>query len=291
MDYTFSGHDTFHCRQFWLKKGFDLISQGKSFSEEAVVDLGVGKNMVNAVRHWMRAFDLIDDKKVQLKHLAEQIFSNEGWDPYLEDEGTLWLLHYLIAKNEYKASAFYLIFNHLREEKPEFNEEQFLKFVNQFGEFNPNTIKKDFSVFIRTYLGKKNEHDIEDSFSGVLSELGLIEEQERNYFDEHNKARKKVNYLIQRKARSRIPSDIILYGIAENPNYGKSISFEDLYQGKNSIGTIFALNRDGLLEHLENIEQKHKDVVLSNEAGIRELQFSKGKPEPFDILKQYYGND
>lgn len=45
--YTFSGHDSFHCRQFWLKKGHDFVREGRSFNDEdAVVRLGVVKNMV-----------------------------------------------------------------------------------------------------------------------------------------------------------------------------------------------------------------------------------------------------
>jgi len=47
LRFSFSGHESFQCRQLWLKKGFDYIKAGKSFnSGDAVVDLGVGKNMV-----------------------------------------------------------------------------------------------------------------------------------------------------------------------------------------------------------------------------------------------------
>jgi hypothetical protein len=39
----FSGHETFQCRHLWLKKGYDYVKSGKSFSaEDAVVELGVG---------------------------------------------------------------------------------------------------------------------------------------------------------------------------------------------------------------------------------------------------------
>ena len=34
--WTFSGHDSFHCRQLWLKKGFDYVKEGRSFNEEDV---------------------------------------------------------------------------------------------------------------------------------------------------------------------------------------------------------------------------------------------------------------
>ncbi|HRW22723.1 MAG TPA: DUF4007 family protein, partial [Bacteroidales bacterium] len=54
---TFSGHETFHCRTFWLKKGYDfLVSGNNTFKNEeaAVVELGVGKNMVASIRYWMK---------------------------------------------------------------------------------------------------------------------------------------------------------------------------------------------------------------------------------------------
>lgn len=46
----FSGHDTFIVRTFWPKKGYDFIKNGGNFSaEDAVVDLGVGKNIYPAI--------------------------------------------------------------------------------------------------------------------------------------------------------------------------------------------------------------------------------------------------
>ena len=61
--YTFSGHDTFQCRQLWLKKGYDFVQEGQSFNnEDAVVKLGVGKNMVSSIRYWLKAFNIIDNK-------------------------------------------------------------------------------------------------------------------------------------------------------------------------------------------------------------------------------------
>lgn len=49
---TFSGHETFPFRYAWLKKGLDgLIKKPTLFtSEDAVIDLGVGKNMVRSIR-------------------------------------------------------------------------------------------------------------------------------------------------------------------------------------------------------------------------------------------------
>ena len=56
---TFSGHEKFHCRQFWLKKGYNFLLRGDQFTDDDVmVKLGVGKNMVGSIRYWLKAFDL-----------------------------------------------------------------------------------------------------------------------------------------------------------------------------------------------------------------------------------------
>src|SRR4051812_44921015 len=120
----FAGHESFHCRQFWLKKGYDFIKARRRFSEEsAVIELGVGKNMVISIRHWMKSFDLLDEGE-NLTIIAQKIFEKKGWDPFLEDEGTLWLLHYQLAKKGY-ASIFKLIFSELRKSRPEFSKKNF----------------------------------------------------------------------------------------------------------------------------------------------------------------------
>ena len=92
--YTFSGHETFACKSLWLKKGYDFVKDGHSFNDEdAVVALGVGKNMVSSIRYWLRAFGLINQDN-EISPLADFIFDTEtGCDPFVEDTQTFWLLH------------------------------------------------------------------------------------------------------------------------------------------------------------------------------------------------------
>lgn len=55
----FSGHETFACRFAWLPKAVRLISrepEALSNDERAILELGLGKNMVHALRFWMEAF-------------------------------------------------------------------------------------------------------------------------------------------------------------------------------------------------------------------------------------------
>lgn len=191
------------------------------------------------------------------------------------------MLHYHLTKKKF-ASIYNIIFSELRKHKPEFNLKHFTDFIKrEKGEFNSNTLKKDFHVFQRTYLFEKDPKDLEESLSGLLAELDLVKKVKRE----------KQTYLnIENKKRPNIPYQIILYAILDNKDYGRSISFKSFYNESTGIGNIFALSEDGLYEKIEEITQAYKNITFVNEAGVRELQFKDQKPEPLKILEDYYGN-
>ena len=82
--YSFSGHETFPCRSLWLKKGYDFTAEGNFNAPEAVVSLGVGKNMVSSIRYWLKVFGMTKDD--QPSELAQHLFEDDGWDPYRSEE-------------------------------------------------------------------------------------------------------------------------------------------------------------------------------------------------------------
>ena len=213
--------------------------------------------------------------------LAKLIFSSKGWDPYLENEGTLWLLHFQLTKAG-TASIFNIIFNELRKTKPEFEEKHFYSIVSNFGKFSEATLTKDYSVFKNTYaVSASSKSEIEDSYSGILTELGLLTSKKTSA--------KNDALVIESKRRPEIPAQIILYAILENQE-GDSLNFDKLYNEKNSVGSVFALNREGLMEKLEELTNLYpKEIVFKNEAGIRELQFKRKLNPIKDVLAKYYG--
>lgn len=88
--------------------------------------------MVTAIRHWMKAFDMLSESD-ELTKLAEILFDNDaGLDKHLENDGTLCLLHYHLTKKGY-ASIFKLIFTELRKNKPEFTKKHFISLVGNIG--------------------------------------------------------------------------------------------------------------------------------------------------------------
>ena len=66
MDFRFSGHETFPCRYAWLPKAYRAIQKNaNAFSdeEEAMVELGVGKNMARAIRFWVQATGIAEPRE------------------------------------------------------------------------------------------------------------------------------------------------------------------------------------------------------------------------------------
>ncbi len=286
--FSFSGHESFQCRSLWLKKGYDYVKKGKSFNDEdAVVELGVGKNMVGSIRYWMKAFDMLDTED-KLTPLADKLLADDGWDPYLEDEASLWLLHYHLVTKGY-ATTYILLFNELRKEKIEFTKEAFLAFINRKAEIqkitvSKNTINADFDVMIKLYNRTNSQsNDKEDNFMGILSELEIMRNFSRNKLE---------NYVIENNEKPQIPYHLILYGILKSTEKSLSVSFSEIDHDYNSVGNVFAINRSGLMDKIESFieDSNYKgEIIFNDQAGIKELQF-RSRPEPISILEHYYSS-
>ena len=85
MKLQFSGHESFICKHFWLKKGYDFIQSKGNFNDEsAVIALGVGKNMVISINYWLKAFGIVDTSN-RITDIGHFIFHDrKGADPYME---------------------------------------------------------------------------------------------------------------------------------------------------------------------------------------------------------------
>lgn len=277
---VFSGHESFNCRPLWLKKGYDFIQNGLDFNmDTAVVELGVGKNMVNSVGFWTKSFGLSIDKG-KLSRFADYIFGKEGKDKYLEDPATLWLLHYYLIKENH-ASIYSLFFNDYRKYSQEFTKERFERFLIRYckEKNNPqseNTIERDVRVFLKNY-GKptKKEKEIEDRFSSLFLELNLLDRIDSETF------------RIVNKERRELPFEIVLFLILDKYEDRKSVSFFNLMNDTDSVGNVLVMNEQCVLNRLNEITANYKTIVFSDVAGIKELQF-KRKLDKWKVLDKYY---
>jgi hypothetical protein len=284
--HVFSGHESFQCRHLWLKKGYDFVKSRKSFNDDdAVLHLGVGKNMVASIRFWMKAFNITtsDDK---ITDFGKLLLDDDGFDPYIEDEASLWLLHYQLVKQGF-ASTYSIVFNQFRREKVEFTKENFLNFLKRKSDVeksfsvNEKTIAEDFSVFVKMYLRSDSQlKDKEENFSGLLTELDLLKCFKKGK-DEY--------YVIENDEKKEIPEDIILYVLLDSGNFETSKSFNSIELNHNSVGAVFAMNKVGLQTKIESLCSRFSFITFNDQAGVKELQFKK-KINPTTILEKYYAN-
>ena len=291
MKYLFSGHESFICKHFWLKKGYDFINENGDFQyETAVMDLGVGKNMVNSIEHWMKSYGLLD-KSNSITEFSKKIFRERGGlDSFIESLATIWLLHYSLIKTN-RSSLYNIFFNDFRKGRTDFTKEQLLSFMKRQIEdeaksVNDNTLNNDISVFIRSYLKpsyKDTKIEIEEDFLSLMIDLDLM----KSYKSENAEGKIVEWYQVENKIQVDLPAEVVFFAILDNPNYGKSISFQELLNGFNSPGVIFALNEEGLYNKLDTIVNTYKGITMSETAGIRELQL-KTTFNKCDIINVYY---
>lgn len=287
----FSGHETFHCKEQWMLKGVQLVQdQGGADvlrrEEESVPLLGVGKNMVRSINHWLKAFGFLNTDN-QVSEFANLLFLVEELDPYLEKEGTLWLLQYFICSTGY-ASIFNLIFSEYFSNKAtlEFSELQIQKFIsaelrlrNQKS-VTEKTLNSDFKVFIRTYVSPiKNDKTVEDDFNAPLLSLNLVIDTGRK-----NNLGQTV-YRINRDMHS-VPSEVFVYCLLNEFENELSISFDDI---RKTIGSYLCISNEGLERLIDEICENHNEFVYKDDAGIRQLQL-KNVNENFKnkMLTRYY---
>jgi len=288
---SFSGHEKFTCRNFWLKKGYDHFSNPQKTSDENdVIELGVGKNMVTSIKHWVRAFGVLEESNSTPTFLGELLFGEGGKDLFLEDYGSLWLLHYSLIITE-RASLYSLVFNELRRERTDFTKEQLLNFIErkckdyQSEAFNQVTVSSDIDVLIRNYVplssGRKNE--LEDDFSSILIELNLIKEYSQLINDE-----KKFWYKIEVDEKDELPWQIVLYTILDQWPNSTSISITDLLNTNNSPALVFAMTNEGLILKIKEMESNYsKHIHYDETAGNRVLQIKQGLTKE-KVINDYY---
>lgn len=276
MRYSFSGHETFHCRSLWLKKGIDYVQNGHTLHDDsAVVDLGVGKNMVASIKFWMKATALLSENTVT--RLGDFLFGREGKDKYCEDVATLWILHYHLVVSGI-ASLYGLTFIDFQREKREFDRDSLQSFVKrtcnnseQKNVYNDNTVRKDIGVLLQNYVSPNDLKQIE-RFSALFINLNLISRVEdgRYRFAEVNK--------------NTIPDEIMLYALFDFKGDDLSLSFDSIQV----LALLFCMPTSSFLERLYDLAGKYSNLIdYSDNSGIRNVLF-KGNIDKFDFLTSYF---
>ncbi|NOQ63081.1 MAG: DUF4007 family protein [Methyloprofundus sp.] len=291
---AFGRHETFALRYGWLTKGFQAFHQDPAIfnSDAATVTLGVGKNMVNAIRYWLRATQMIATTAdgLQATELGTALLSEEGWDPYLEDEATLWLIHWMLSTNAELATAWYWFFNGFH--KAEFNTEEAANDLATFVKENiktkhsERTVKHDVNVILKMYCqGKQGAKvEMEDILDAPLTSLKLITASQHSHY-----------YQCRNSAHDNLPIAIIAFALNEMFNQREKIdvlSVSQLMYGDKlgvAVGNVFKLTESDLLAKLERVIEAYPQLFSINEtAGIHQISRIENNHSSLMFLRDYF---
>lgn len=300
-NYKFSGHQTFPFRYGWLEKGVRGVERSASIfsDDEALVVLGVGKNMVSSIKHWCLVTQLVEeDKDVKSKRGRFLVISNVGrllileggWDPYLEDNASLWLLHWLLVSNPEVGTTWQVLFSDYH--RPDFTKTELMDYMTAFAgkhssRVSENSLSRDIDCFIRTYMPKGSstkETLPEDTFECPFQELNLIQPSPGGEL-----------YRFAIGPKPSLPAAV--FGFAFDQYFRdmrqtqSTMSVQQCLYGKGSPGQAFKLDENSLIEYVEELgELTGGELALDETAGLKRI-YRRNEFDALELLRQYYNHE
>ncbi len=286
-------HETFTPRYGWLKKGYDAVIQnGEIFkSDDAIEQLGVGKNMVRSIRFWCTAFKIIstvekNTSKVEKTEFGEKLLDDVGWDPFLEDIGSIWLLHWQLFVPPLEGVSWSFAFN--RSSLWGFDIQQLSRNLiiaaqkySAFANISEKTFEKDASCLIRMYSEETSRRDSE--IECPFRELGLL-----------RRTGEKNEVLFNNSEKPSLPPLIFAAAcFSYMDNYvserQRTIPLRQLTYGNNSPGVVFRIPETSVGSYLYAVLDVLPGVSLQDIMGSFQLHLNN---KPGDLywmaLKKYY---
>ncbi len=296
---SFARHETFHPRYGWIHKGFAAASKNSNIflESDATVTLGVGKNMVSAIRFWSAAFKVLrevpnpDRPRVSISQptaFGRALLSEDGWDPYLEDAGSLWLLHWRLLEPTSIAPAWWVTFNAFA--PLQFDEAQLTAHIGDLAAAAgwPSvvhaSIKKDVDCMLRMYTARRQgRQGLDDVLDCPFRELGLIEAVP-------GEAR---TWRFGIGDKQNLPDAIVVYACldfaARVAPGASSMTVARLAADRGSPGSVFKLTEAVLHETLRRAAESLDCITVAEPGGLRQLIFNAPPPEVGpSALEQYY---
>lgn len=291
MPMKFRAHETFFIRKGWLSKGMKHVRNKQDVfvdrDENPMDVLGIGSNMVKALRYWLQAVGLTQEpnagRRVQtFTDLGNSVYNH---DRYIEELGTLQLLHYKLASNKSDATAWYFFFNEFN--MTEFTKEDFVGSLQNYVLMDKESVSAairslndDFTCIISTYLPryKSNPGKVspENNIDCPFGELGF------------------VDMLNKKTYRKSIPAAdsfnpwVILAIIFDQAGGRQEIGLNELLTAKCNIGRTFNLDAITMLEVLHRIE-KIGELKIIRTAGLDIIRLTNQRTFQ-ECVDLYYAN-
>ena len=283
VDERFSGHESFVCRYGWLRKAYDGVARSpKLFADEedAVVKLGVGSNMVKSLEFWSRAFVIVEGQRggYRLTAFAKALLDvKKGRDPYLEDLGSLWLLHWKLATSDANLAAWNLVFQDLLEWRVP--RSRLIEMLARRGRRTKGalagfTIKQHLDILVNTYTSPRasDVRALEESLGSPLQELRLLTRVELDSSEEVIE--------IHTGPKPTLPAEVFLNAVVDHwertQPTSTSLSLQEITFGRKSPGVVFRLDESSVIHYLAEFRLlADKKLDFQEGALVRGLQLAR----------------
>jgi hypothetical protein len=300
-EFRFSGHESFPLRYAWLPKAVRAISNDpRAFADEedAMVELGLGKNMVRALRFWVQAAGVAESDANGLKvtEFGHAILIDSRGDPFLEDIRTLWLLHWKLSTQVREALfAWDYLIN--RWQEPEIWRSRvigaFQLEVEAMGrKLSRVTLEQHFDVFMHTYVASRarKAEAQEDSLDCPLVQIRLIEQVGERIPEKSTKS--EPIYAYRREEKSEISSELFCFCLNDfwekRHATEKTIPFKEVAFGHGSPGQVFKLPEADVRERLDSIETDSERIFSFRESALSQTIFRPKSPNETQMLRAIY---
>ena len=296
--FRFSGHQTFPLRIAWIPKAAGEIVRGGdplTNIDEGITTLGLGKNMVEALRCWIEAFQIAHrvDAGWGLTEIGSLIFHpDEGLDPYLEDVSTSWLLHWLISTNaDSPFFAWECLFN--RWPAMEFSASQVIEAFEKESSRTARpasvvTLRQHWEVFLHSYRAPRAGKG-EDHLDSAMSALRLIRE-----FGERPNASGKWEtlYSFDTARKLAIPEQLFTFFVHDwwNRSFPKeqTVPLRELVLGDHGPGRLLKMQESEILQRVTAIASRHPKVFqIVESTSLRQLRRTQGSDGLNDLKSAY----
>lgn len=288
--FRFSGHQTFPLRIAWIPKAVGQIVRGcdpLTNIDEGITKLGLGKNMVEALRCWIEAFQIAtrSDGRWSLTPIGKLIFHpKEGLDPYLEDVSTSWILHWLICtNNDSPFFAWECVFN--RWPAMEFSASQIIEVFEKEAQRTPRpasivTLRQHWEVFLHSYLPTRAAKG-EDHLDSAMSALRLI----RKFGERPNASGKwEGTFSFDPARKFGIPQQLFVFFVHDwwNRTYPaeRTAPLRELVMGDHSPGRLLKMQEPEILQRITEMASLQPNAFQIVESTslrqLRRLQESDG---------------
>jgi hypothetical protein len=253
-------HQSFYLRDRWLPKAIKEISNDERFfyDKQAFEKIGLGKNMVQSLRYWAVATNVVGEefsKERQKSHYITD-FGNmlNKFDKSIQLNDSASLIHYFLTRQKEPSTVFYWFYNEYTQNVTSKEE-----LINQFKEWvehnenktvSLNSLKKDIDCLIKLYTAGLNSVDPEEVIQSPLSKINLIKEK-KNIIMKYSPTYEEVGLIALM---------FVLLDYCSRKEID-SLTVDQIYETKGLWGKTFNLSRVQIVSALEQLSyEKHNGI-------------------------------